>query len=179
MCFSRVYCVDTIAGEPLPTNAILTRAHHARPVRSLMSPSYVICGFKLFFYRPLMSAELCSVCLCVEKVGHTFFLSMFYTSEDRRQIFSICKSKVRARTTLLLKRSRNYLTRPDVKRMWYSIGRRLIHHVCGCTYVCVCTRQHNVRMHREDRCHATFNKAGATSSKLTHCSQQYNMSFQS
>lgn len=105
-----------------------------------MSPSYVICGFKLFFYRPLMSAELCSARPCVEKVGHSFFFSMFYTLGNRRQIFSICKSSARARATLLLKRSRDYLTRPDVKRMRYSIGRCLIHHVCcGCIYVCVCT----------------------------------------
>lgn len=52
--------IGTLTGESASVNATLTRARHAHAVRPLMSRSYVICGFELFFSRPLVSAELCS-----------------------------------------------------------------------------------------------------------------------
>lgn len=66
-------------GESASVNATLTRARHAHAVRPLMSRSYVICGFKLFFSRPLVSAELCSSAMRRKRTGARFSLRLCFT----------------------------------------------------------------------------------------------------
>lgn len=72
-----VYGADTLAAS---ANATLTRARHAHAVRSLMSRSYVICGFKLFFSRPLNYAAR----RCGESGPARVSLPLCFTAENRR-----------------------------------------------------------------------------------------------